>query len=162
MSQLFSRYLRSSKPQLQIQPPKSSDKLQLPSHFQPKYHGKVSKVLAEFEKYGTSWTNRNELVFKRGKVITHFNIINLIKEAIIDTGRKERCMPDGWKQFIEEIVDSNMSKDIFTEKTTREDIKNEIKEREEGHFQKNGEISNMAQKMFCSCYDSSQPIRFKA
>ena len=43
-------------------------------------------------------------------------------------------MPDGWKQFIEEIVDSDMSKDIFTKKTTREDIKNEIKGREERHF----------------------------
>ena len=43
-------------------------------------------------------------------------------------------MPDGWKQFIEEIVDRDMSKDIFTKKTTREDIKNEIKDRKERHF----------------------------
>ena len=42
-------------------------------------------------------------------------------------------MPDGWKQFIEEIVDSDVV-DIFTKKTTREDIKNEIKGREERHF----------------------------
>ena len=83
----------------------------------------MSKVLAEFEKNGTSWTNRNELVLKRGKVITNSNIIDLLKEAIVGTRRKERRMPDGWKQFIEEIVDSDMSKDIFTKKTTREDIK---------------------------------------
>ena len=82
----------------------------------------------------TSWTNRNELVLKSGKVITNSNIIDLLKEAIVGTRRKERRMPDGWKQFIEEIVDSDMSKDIFTKKTTREDIKNEIKSREERHF----------------------------
>ena len=134
MSQLFGRYLRITKQQPQIQPPKPSDKLQLLSHFQPIYHGKVSKVLAEFEKYGTSWTNRNELVLKSGKVITNSNIIDLLKEALVGTRRKERRMPDGWKQFIEEIVDSDMSKDIFTKKTTREDIKNEIKGREERHF----------------------------
>ena len=120
MSQLFGRHLRTTKPQ--------------PSHFQPIYHGKVSKVLAEFEKYGTSWTNRNELVLKSGKVITNSNIIDLVKEALVGTRRKERRMPDGWKQFIAEIVDSDMSKDIFTKKTTREDIKNEIKGREETHF----------------------------
>ena len=43
-------------------------------------------------------------------------------------------MPDGWKQFIEEIVDSDMSKDIFTKQTTRDDINNEIKGREEKYF----------------------------
>ena len=42
-------------------------------------------------------------------------------------------MPDGWKQFIEETVDSDMSKDIFTKTTIREDITNEIKDREERH-----------------------------
>ena len=93
----------------------------------------MSKVLAEFEKYGTSWTNKNELVLKSGKVITNSNIIDLLKEAIVGTRRKERRMPDGWKQFIEEIVDSNIV-DIFTKKTTREDIKNEMKDREERHF----------------------------
>ena len=59
LSQLFCRYLRTTKPQPQIQLPKPSDNLQLLSHFQPIYHGKVSKVLAEFEKYGIRWTNRN-------------------------------------------------------------------------------------------------------
>ena len=33
MSQLFGRYLRTTKPQPQIPPPKPSDKLQLLSHF---------------------------------------------------------------------------------------------------------------------------------
>ena len=83
MSQLFGRYLRTTKPHPQIQPPKPSDKLQLLSHFQPIYYGKVSKVLAEFEKYGTSWKNRNELVLKSGKAITNSNIIDLQKEAIV-------------------------------------------------------------------------------
>ena len=59
MSQLFGRYLRTTKPQPQIQPPKPSDKLLLLSNFQPIYHGKVFKVLAEFEKYSTSWKDRN-------------------------------------------------------------------------------------------------------
>ena len=63
MSQLFGRYLRTTKPQSQIQPPKP-DKLKLLSHFQPIHHDKMSKVLAEFEKYGTNWTDRNELVLK--------------------------------------------------------------------------------------------------
>ena len=76
----------------------------------------MSKVLTEFEKYDTSWTNRNELVLKSGKVIINSNIIDLLKEAIVGTRRKERRMPDGWKQVIEEIVDSDMSKDIFTKK----------------------------------------------
>ena len=57
------------------------------------------------------------------KVITNSNIIDLLKEAIVRTRRKERRMPDGWRHLIEEIVYSDMSKDIFTQKTTREDIK---------------------------------------
>ena len=71
---------------------------------------------------------------KSGKVITNSNIIDLLKEAIVGTRIKERRIPDGWKQFIDEIVDSDMSKDIFTKKTTRDDIKNEIKSRKEKHF----------------------------
>ena len=109
MSQLFGRYLRTTKPQPQIQQPKPSNKLQLLSHFQLIYNGKVPKVLAEFEKYGTNWTDRNELVLKSGKVITNSNIIDLLK-AIVGTRRKERRMPDGWKQFIEEIVDSDVKR----------------------------------------------------
>ena len=110
----------------------------------------MSNVLAEFEKYGTNWTDRNELVLKSGKVITNSNIIDLLKHAIVGTRIKTRRMPDGWKQFIEEIVDSDMSKDIFTKKTTRDDIKNEIKGREERHVPEEWEEWG------------SQPICFKA
>ena len=47
------------------------------------------------------------------------NIINLLKAVIIGTRRKERRMPDGWKPIIEKSLDSDMSKYIFTKKTTR-------------------------------------------
>ncbi len=129
MTQLFGRYLRTTKPE---QLPQPVDKLQLIAHLPVLYHAKVSKLLTELEKYGTSWTDKHELISKSGKIIG--NIIDLLKETFVGSRKIKRQVPNGWQHFIKEIVDANISAKIFTKKATRTDIQQEKEERGKRRF----------------------------
>jgi hypothetical protein len=134
LTQMFGRHLRTTKPEPQPQQ-KPLDKLQLLDHLPVLYHAKVSKFLTEFENYGASWTDKYELVLKSGEIIANSNIKHLLKEAFVAKRRRiERDVPNGWKQFITEIVDANIPITIFTKNTTREDIKQDIEDRDKNRF----------------------------
>lgn len=125
MSQLFGRYLRTTKP---AQPPKKPiEEMEIVGHLPIIYHDKVSKFLSHLQNYGASWTDNYKLISKSGEVIG--DIVELLKEAFVGTRRTERHIPNGWTRFIKEIVDANIPRNIFSKKTTREDIKQEIGER---------------------------------
>ena len=124
MSQLIGRHLR-------MQPlPKTPKAVKAPnilSHFQPIYHSKINKVMSALNKYGSDVSEKNELVLRIGDVVTNSNIIDLLKEAFVSSRRKERELPHGWRYFIQEIVNANIPLALFTKKTTREDIQNELR-----------------------------------
>lgn len=133
MSQLFGRYLRTSKP---VQPPKKPiAEMEIVGHLPVMYHDKVSKFLTQLENYGVTWTDNYQLISKSGEVIG--DIVELLKEAFVGSRRTQRQLPSGWIQFIKEIVDANIPRNIFSKKSTREDIRQEIEER--GQFYKTWE-----------------------
>ena len=133
MSQLFGRYLRTTKP---VQPSKKPiEEMEIVSHLPVLYHEKVSKFLTQLQNYGTTWTDNYQLISKSGEVIG--DIVDLLKEAFVGTRRTERQIPSGWIQFIKEIVNANISRKTFSKKTTRDDIQQEIEER--GQFHKTWE-----------------------
>jgi len=120
MTQLFSRYLRTAKPE------KESSRLskeeiveQLPAI----YHEKVKIFLTELEKYGSTWTDNFEFVTKSGQVIG--NIVDLLKEAFVGVKGIRRDIPKGWEEFVQENVDANIVRSTFGKKSTKDDIAQE-------------------------------------
>lgn len=119
MSQLVGEYLRYKQQQV----PQKTKKLDLLQYFSPTYHQKVKTLMSTLETYGTSLTNRNELVLSSGQVVKNSNIVDLLKEALVGTRRKERVrVPTGWDEFIKEIAEANVPLGLFTKKSTLDDI----------------------------------------
>lgn len=116
MSQLLGRFIRTTKPALA---PKV-DESQILQHFPALYHDKVSRFLKEFVNYGVSWTD-GQLIAKSGEVIGP--IVELLKEAFVAT-RQRRQVPIGWKRFIQEVNNANLS-NFFSKKSTRVDLQAE-------------------------------------
>ena len=116
MSQLFGRYLRTTQPDQQPTP-QPLDKDQIISQLPAIYHNKISKFLTYLENHGSSWTNQNELVLKSGDVVG--NIVDLLKQAFV---AKIKGPSEGWKKFLEEIIDANVPLSFFTKKSTKEDL----------------------------------------
>lgn len=125
MSQLFGRHLRTAKP---VQPLKKPiEEMEIVGHLPVLYHEKVSKFLKQLHTYGASWTDNYQLISKSGEMIG--DIVDLLKEAFVGTRRVQRDPPSGWTQFIKEIVDANIPRSIFSKKSTRDAIRQEIGER---------------------------------
>ena len=120
MTQLFGRYLRTSKPEKEIQ---SLTKEEIVQNLPPMYHEKVKTFLTQLEKYGSSWTDNFEFVTKSGEVVG--NIIDLLKEAFVGTRSLKRDVPRGWEQFVKEIVAADITRSIFAKRSTRQDITEE-------------------------------------
>ena len=116
MSQLFGRYLRTTQPDQQPTP-QPLDKDQIISQLPAIYHNKISKFLTYLENHGSSWTNQNELVLKSGDVVG--NIVDLLKQAFV---AKIKGPSEGWKKFLEEIIDANVPLSFFSKKSTKEDL----------------------------------------
>ena len=127
MTQLFSRYLRTSKPEKEIQ---SLTKDEIIQNLPPIYHEKVKKFLTQLETYGSTWTDNFQFVTKSGQLIG--NIIDLLKEAFVGTRGLRRDVPQGWEQFVQEIVAADIPRGIFTKKSTKEDIVQEKAQRRRG------------------------------
>ncbi len=124
MSQLFGRYLRTTKPE---QEKKSLSKEEIIQQLPPIYHEKVKNFLTELEKYGSTWTDNYEFVTKSGETIG--NIVDLLKEAFVGVKGIRRDVPQGWKQFIQEIVAANIPRSAFGKKSTKDDIGQEKAQR---------------------------------
>lgn len=119
LSQLVGQYLRHK----QQQQPIKKKKVDLLQYFAPTYHQKVKTLMSTLEDYGTSLTNRNELVLASGHIVRNSNIVDLLKEALVGTKRKERGrIPVGWGEFIKEIADANVPLGLFTKRSTLDDI----------------------------------------
>lgn len=119
MSQIVGQYLRFK----EQQPTQKKKKVDLIHYFSPTYHQKVKTLMSALEDFGTSLTNRNELVLSSGQVVTNSNIVDLLKEALVGTRRKERANPPlGWGEFIKEIREANIPLGLFTKRSTLEDI----------------------------------------
>ena len=119
MSQLVGEYLRYK--QSEHKPKKK--KLDLLQYFTPLYHEKVKVLMSTLESRGISLTDKNELILSSGQVVANSNIIDLLKEALVVTKRKQRAaVPIGWAEFIQEIVDLNLPLKLFTKRSTLDDI----------------------------------------
>ena len=64
-------------------------------------------------------TNKKRLRLSSGEIINHLNIIELIKEAVVGTKKKQRePLPIGWETFIEAIASSSIPVSLFKTKST--------------------------------------------
>ena len=120
MTQLFGRYLRTSKPEKEIQ---TLTKEEIVENLPPMYHEKVKKFLTQLQTYGSTWTDSFQFVSKSGQSIG--NIINLLKEAFVGSRGLRRDVPQGWDQFIQEIVAADIPRATFSKKTTKNDFDRE-------------------------------------
>ena len=118
MTQLFGQYLRTTKPE---KPIPNINKEEIVKELPPIYHEKVRNFLTELEKYGSTWTNNLDFVTKSGHVIG--DIVALLKEAFVGTKGKRKDIPQGWEQFLQEIVDANITRSIFSKTSTKDDIR---------------------------------------
>ena len=50
------------------------------------------------------------------------NLRELLKETFVASKSLIRNVPQGWPQFVKEIVDANVKRNIFTKATTKEDL----------------------------------------
>ena len=129
MSQIVGEYLRYKQTQKTEQSEsldelKKKKKPNLLSFFSPTYHEKVKAVMLFLETHGVTLTDKMELILSNGNVIPNSNIIDLLKEALVITKRKERTtVPNGWAEFIQEIANSNVPLNLFTKRTTLGDIR---------------------------------------
>ena len=124
MSQLFGRYLRTTKPEKEVKPLDMDD---IVKNLPPMYHEKVSRFLSQLMKYGSTWNDNFDFISKSGEVIG--NIVDLLKEAFVGTRRIRREVPQCWTHFIKEIVDANIPRYTFSKHTTKEDIAQEKEQR---------------------------------
>ena len=129
MTQLFGRYLRTTKPEKEFKP---LSKDEIVKKLPPIYHEKVFNFLSQLERHGSTWTDNFGFITKSGEMIG--DIIDLLKEAFVGTKRIKRDLPKGWVHFINEIVDANIPRKLFTKKSTKEDIQQEIAERQARQF----------------------------
>ncbi len=124
MTQLFGRHLRTSKPEKEI---KSLSKEEIIQNLPPMYHEKVKNFLTQLQTYGSTWTDNFQFVTKSGQIIG--NIIDLLKEAFVGTRSLRRDVPQGWEQFIQEIVAADIPRATFSKKSTKQDIVQEKAQR---------------------------------
>lgn len=129
MSQIVGEYLRYKKAQTTPQNAsqevsQKKKKLNLLQFFTPTYHEKVKTVMSFLEAYGVTLTDKMEVISSNGDVIPNSNIVDLLKEALVATKRKERvAVPTGWPEFIQEVANSNAPLNLFTKRTTLGDIR---------------------------------------
>jgi hypothetical protein len=121
MSQLFGRYLRTSKPASIHKLDESEILLQLPAL----YRDKVSRFLKQLSQYGSSWID-GQLISKSGELIGP--LAELLKEAFV-ASRQRRQVPVGWKSFIQEINRANIPRNFFSKNSTRTDLQKDIQDR---------------------------------
>ena len=120
MTQLFGRYLRTTKPEKEIQ---TLSKDEIVQNLPPMYHEKVKQFLTQLETYGSTWTDNFQFVTKSGQIIG--NILDLLKEAFVGTRSLRRNVPQGWDHFIKEIVAADIPRGTFSKKSTKQDIAQE-------------------------------------
>ena len=129
MSQIVGEYLRYKQAQKTEQNEsqhvsQKKKKLNLLNFFAPTYHEKVKSIMSFLETHGVTLSDKLELILSNGNLIPNSNIIDLLKEAVVGTKRKERiAVPTGWAEFIEEIANSNVPINLFTKRTTLADIR---------------------------------------
>lgn len=125
MSQLIGSYLRFKHPRK----PPAPKKPDFTEFFEPIYHRKVKYLLSQLHEYGVEWTDNKELVLSNGVIIPHSNIVDLIKEALVGTRKRQRTIPTGWQEFLKILATINLPKSFFPKKTTLHDLA----EHQEGH-----------------------------
>lgn len=71
---------------------------------------------------GIEWTDNKELILSNGVIIPHSNIVDLIKEALVGTRKRQRTIPIGWQDFLKTLATLNIPKSFFPKKTTLHDL----------------------------------------
>ena len=120
LSQIFGRYLRTTKPEKEIQP---LTKEEIVTNLPAMYRDKVSNFLSQLQKHGSSWSDNFDFVTKSGQVIG--NIVDLLKEAFVSSRGIRGDVPKGWDQFIKEIVAADIARGMITKKSTKDYIAQE-------------------------------------
>lgn len=118
MSQLVGTYLRRKQSET-LPTPTKDDVL---DYFNPIYQRKVVLFLSKLHDLGMEWNTDKEVKLPSGEIISHSNIVDLIKEALVSGKRKTERRPLGWEDFIRVIASSNIPKSMFTKKSTLEEI----------------------------------------
>lgn len=121
MSQLFGAYMRTKASEKPPAPKSKQDDFL--EYFDPIYHKKVKLLVSQLRDHGIEWNEQKELRLSSGETIAHSNIIDLIKEAVVGTKKKQRePLPIGWQAFIEAIASSSIPVSLFKKKSTLDDI----------------------------------------
>lgn len=114
MSQIFGRHLRTMKPEKM---PKHISKDEIAKKLPVIYHEKVNNFLNQLEQYGSSWTDNFDFVTKGGRIVG--NIVDLLKEAFVGSKSIRGNVPQGWEQFLQEIISANIQRNIFGKRSTK-------------------------------------------
>lgn len=89
-------------------------------HISAQYQPKAKLLLAELANANIKHTASKELVLSSGEVISHSNIVDIIKTAIIPSKRTDTPKPTGWMDFIQDVATSTVPKTVFSMRTRRE------------------------------------------
>ena len=93
--------------------------LNISDHIPPIYQAKAKLLLTELANAGIKYTDNKELVLNTGEIVSHSNIIDLVKEALVSS-RANTPKPIGWNEFVNNIATSTVPKSLLKAKTRRE------------------------------------------
>ena len=93
--------------------------VQMTEHLPQTHHHKARLLLSELRAQGFKWKYNKELTTPSGQTLYGSNVIDLIKEALVQARRKVP-KPTGWTEFILAVADSGIPKTLFTKKSTKQ------------------------------------------
>lgn len=87
-------------------------------HLPQTHHHKARLLLTELREQGFKWKYNKELTTPSGQTLHGSNVIDLIKEALVQA-KKKQPKPRGWSEFIASVAVSGIPKTLFTKKSTK-------------------------------------------
>ena len=96
-------------------------------HLPQTHHHKARLLLTELRAQGFNWKYNKELTVPSGHTLRGSNVIDLIKEALVQA-RKKVPKPTGWAEFIAAVAESGIPKTLFTKKSTKQALESSQKD----------------------------------
>lgn len=102
----------------------SASPLHLVEHLPLVYQNKAKLLLEQLTSKGMRWNEKNNLVLASGDTIPDSNMVDLMKEALVNTGRRGRAKPKppGWDEFIIQVATTGVPHSLFTKQATLRDL----------------------------------------
>lgn len=79
------------------------------------YHVKGRQLLDNLAQQDIRYNSEKEIILRSGQVVSHSNVVDILREALMPSKRDARNMPKpiGWREFMQDVISSSVPVTLF-------------------------------------------------